>query len=368
VTERVLSQRRLNRATLARQLLLDRSDLPPLAAIERVGGLQAQNVLSPYFGLWSRLRHFGFSELTALLTDRGAVKATLMRGTLHVVSTEDFLHFAPAIKPLLVGVRRYDMPPPELLEPLLARVLAHGSEPRTGPQLRDFAAGLPEAAGVDLPGLFWHARAHGPLLQVPPSGTWGHSGAQHFVHSRPWLNREVHDLEVGMERLVRRYLAAFGPATVADIRCWTGLNAAAFKSALTNLEPDLERFTDERKRTLLDLRGSPLPAAETPAPVRLLPMWDSLLLGHDDRSRVLPDHLRKIVIHKNGDVQRTFLVDGLVAGQWRLDLTAKSAALVLQPFAELGASTREELVAEAERLLAVPELMRPRADVRLEGV
>ena len=362
----LLSQRELNRATLARQLLLERVDLPPLAAIERVGGLQAQNVVSPYFGLWSRLSRFQFSDLTLLLTERTAVKATLMRGTLHLVSADDFLHMAPAIKPLLVGVLRGDLPPLEQLDGLIERILEHGSVPRTGPELREFADGIPEAANLNRAGLFWHARAHGPLLQVPPSGTWGHSGAQHFVHSRAWLGRDVVDLEIGLVRLVRRYLAAFGPATIADIRCWTGLNASAFRMALDALEPDLVRYVDERGRSLLDLRDAPRPAAETPAPVRLLPMWDSLLLGHDDRSRVLPDALRKIVIHKNGDVQRTFLIDGRVAGQWRLDLAARSAVVVLQPFGPLSTAARSELLAEAERFLAIPELERPRRDVRLE--
>ena len=363
---RVVTPRELNRATLARQLLLERADVGALEAVEAVAGLQAQNVLSPYLGLWSRVRGFRFADLTALLEERAVVKATLMRGTLHIVSSDDFLHLAPAIKAMLVGVIRFNLPPPEDLEPVIRRLLEHAAEPKTGPQLRDYAAGLPEAAGLDLPGLFWHARAHGPLLQVPPSGTWGHSGAQHFVHARAWLDREVHAVEVGMERLVRRYLAAFGPATVADIRCWTGLNAAAFKGALEVLEPELERYADDRGRTLLDLRGSPLPPAETTAPVRLLPMWDSLLLGHDDRSRVLPDALRKIVIHKNGDVQRTFLVDGVVAGQWRLDLTAKSAAVVLQAYGDLSSRVQEEVAFEAESLLAVPELQRPRSAVKFE--
>ena len=362
----VLTSRELNRATLARQFLLRRASVSALAAIEAIGGLQAQNVLSPYLGLWSRVEGFRFADLTALMEERAVVKATLMRGTLHIVSREDFLHLAPAVKAMLLGVIRFNLPPPEELEPIIVRLLEHASEPRTGPQLRDYAAGLPEAAGLDLPGLFWHARAHGPLLQVPPSGTWGHSGAQHFVHSRAWLDREVHTVEVGMERLLRRYLAAFGPATVADIRCWTGLNASAFKVALEALEPEVERYLDERGRTLLDLRGSPLPPGETPAPVRLLPMWDSLLLGHDDRSRVLPDSLRKIVIHKNGDVQRTFLVDGVVAGEWRLDLTAKSATVVLQAYGALSNRVQEELAAEAESLLTVPELHRTRSAVKFE--
>lgn len=363
---RVLTLRELNRATLARQLLLERQVMAPLAAIERVGGIQAQNVITPYLGLWSRLEGFRFSDLTALLTDRRAVKATLMRGTLHLVSADDFLHLAPAMRPLLVGLMRYDLPPLEELEALIDRILEYGSVPRTGPELRDFAASLPGAAALDQNGLFWHTRAHGPLLQVPPSGTWGHSGAQHFVHAEAWLKREVHDVEVGMERLLRRYLAAFGPATMADVRGWTGLNASAFKTALDTLEPDLERFFDERGRTLLDLRGCPLPSAETPAPVRLLPMWDSVLLGHADRSRVLPDDLRKIVIHKNGDVQRTFLVDGVVAGQWRLDLAARSAVVVLQPFRPVREPARSELLAEAERLIEVPELDRPRKNVKIE--
>jgi hypothetical protein len=349
--ERVLTPRELNRATLARQLLLRRQRLSVPRALERVGGLQAQKVTSPYLGLLARLEGFGHGVLTRALEQRIAVKATLMRGTLHLVSAEDYLGFAAALQPSLEVLWRRYAPDAERSDyaELVAATIEFVAEPRTGPELRDFVAGLCGSEPTAAENVWWRIRTNAPLLRLPPDGVWGGGQRVWIGSAESWLGRGPDgDAAAGAELLVGRYLAAFGPARVADVCQWSGLPAAPVRAALERLGPRLRRFRDEQGRELVDLRRAPLPRAETSAPPRLLAMWDSSLLAYEERSRVLPDEYRKTVIDKRGDVAQTILVDGIVAGTWRVD----GARVRLEPFAPVPRGVARELADEAARVEA----------------
>jgi hypothetical protein len=349
--ERVLTEQELNRATLARQLLLRRQRLPVPRALERIGGLQAQKVTAPYLGLLARLDGFAHEALTRALERRRVVKATLMRGTLHLVSAEDYLGLAPALQPTLeVMWRRYA---PEAERPdyakLVEATLAFASEPRTGPELRDFVAELCGLEPTAAENVWWRIRTNAPLLRLPPDGVWGGGPRVWIGTSQSWLGRApAEDADGATEALALRYLAAFGPARVADLCQWSGLPAAPVRAALGRLESGLRRFRDEHGRELVDVRRAPLPAADTPAPARLLAMWDSTLLAYEERARVLPDEYRKVVIDKRGDVAQTILVDGRVAGIWRAD----GRRVRLEAFAPLPRTVRREVEDEAGRVEA----------------
>jgi hypothetical protein len=348
-TDRVLTQRELNRATLARQVLLRRQRVTVPRVLERIGGLQAQKVASPYLGLLARLDGFGHESLTRALEARRVVKATLMRGTLHLVSAEDYLALAPALQPTLeVLWRRYAPDAGRAdYEQLVRATLEFLSEPRTGPELRDFVAGLLGVEPTAAENVWWRIRTNAPLLRLPPDGVWGGGPRVWVGTAESWLGpAPAADPATATEFLVRRYLAAFGPARVADLCQWSGLPAAPIRAALPRLDPQLRRFRDEQGRELLDLRRAPLPAVDTPAPVRLLAMWDSTLLAYEERTRVLPEEYRKVVIDKRGDVAQTILIDGLVAGIWRVD----GRRVRLEPFAPLPRATRREAEAEAARV------------------
>jgi hypothetical protein len=348
---RVLSAGELNRATLARQLLLRRQRLPVARALDRIGGLQAQKVTAPYLGLLARLDGFGHEALTRALERRRVVKATLMRGTLHLVSVDDYLGFGAALQPTLEVIwRRYA---PDAARDDYARLveaaLEFAAEPRTGPEFRDFVAGLCGTEPNAAENVWWRIRTNAPLLRVPPDGVWGGGPRVWIGAAQSWLGRlPDDDRAAATERLATRYLAAFGPARIADVCQWSGLPAAPVREALGRLEPQLRRFRDEQGRELVDLRRAPLPAADTPAPPRLLAMWDSSLLAYEERSRLLPDEYRKVVIDKRGDVAQSILVAGRVAGIWRLD----GRRVRLDPFAPLPRGVRRELADEVDRVEA----------------
>ncbi len=350
MNDRVLTLRELNRATLARQLLLGRRRLPLARSLERVAGLQAQWPPSPYIGLWSRLEGFEREALVRALARRRVVKATLMRGTLHIVSAEDYLQFAAALKqPRLeeLGKRFPNADLRTAADRALAR--AHGT-----PRTREELVGLAEADEEVYEWTVWHAiKARGDLLHVPPSGHWRHFREGPYLPASDWLGRTPADGDAGLLHLIRRYLAAFGPATRADVASWSGLPLARLEGAMAALEPELRICRDENGRLLLDLRKASRPSPASPAPARLLPKWDSVLLAHSppERQRVLPERYRKTVIRANGDVLPTFLVDGFVAGLWQLERARRSAALVLEPFEPLPRGARRELEDEAARLV-----------------
>jgi hypothetical protein len=346
VTERVLSTRELNRALLARQLLLERSPLPLVAALEQVAGLQTQYAPSAYIGLWSRLRDFRRDQLTTALEDRRAVQATLLRVTIHIVSAGDYPPLTEAIRSTRrewwTRATRRELEGVDMAAAatLVRERLVAG--PARQPELTKLLVdrGFPTSVwtGVGL----WV-----DLVRVPPSGTWERRRADLYGLADDWLGPwEVSEAD-GLEHLVRRYLAGFGPASLGDLGSWAGL-------PLTRLRPVLERvgtrrFRDEQRAELFDLPDAPLPDAETPAPPRFLSTWDANLLVHARRTQLLPERYRGRIFHvRNPHSSPTFLVDGAVAGTWRNE----QGQVQLEPFEPLSRTTRRELEHEAERLAA----------------
>jgi len=341
VAERVLTQRELNRTTLARQLLLRRERLSPTRAIERLAGLQAQLPSSPYLALWARLEGFERSALERALMRRSVVKALLMRATMHLVSARDYPLLDAAVREArtLIRARGTEAPPDELVR----RIVALARErPRTRTEIMQ-ALGLDSRTqdSHEIRMLFW-VMALGRLEQTPESAFYAFRGS-------PTYEGRDHEHPPRAEATtfaIRRYLNAFGPATRADVSQWSGVPIRDLEQGFEALR--LRSFRDEQGRELLDLPRAPLVAGDAPAPPRLLPRWDELLLAHKDRTRILPDEYRKDAIQRNGDVQQTFLVDGMVAGLWTRD----GNRIRLEPFAPLPRSARRELEDEAARLHA----------------
>jgi len=344
VSERALSTRELNRALLARQLLLERSTLPLVDALEQVAGLQAQYAPSPYVGLWSRLADFRRDDLTRALEERRAVQATLLRVTIHVVSAADYSPFTEAVRAsrqewwdraVRGQLKGVDM---EAAADLVRERLAAGPARQT--ELRELLTdkGFPREAWIGV-GL------RVDMVRVPPSGTWERRRADLYSLADDWLGPWRVDPAEALEHLVRRYLAGFGPATLADLGSWAGM-------ALTPLRPVLERvgtrrFRDAEGGELFDLPGAPLPDPETPAPPRFLSTWDANLLVHARRTQLLPERHRGRIFHTRAPQSfPTFLVDGSVAGTWRY----QDGRIELEPFDPLPRPTRRALEDEADRL------------------
>jgi Winged helix DNA-binding domain len=339
VRVRTLTLRDLNRATLARQLLLERRRLPVVRALERLAGLQAQWAPAPYVGLWTRVEGFRREMLERALLREQAVRAVLMRGTVHLVSHHDYGVLGSAVAlPSWVGPESAG-----IAERVHDSLLDFGREPRTRAEV---LAWLREAHGIDHDGgagLWYALRTVGRITHAPGSGTWKQPRQTRYV----LIDHEQVDPPTARTHLVRRYLGAFGPATRADIAEWSGLRVRDLEPALEALEP-LRRFRDERGRELLDLPRAPLPSGDAPAPVRLLPRYDNLVLSHADRTRVVADDHRRQVIHGGGMVEATFLVDGFVAGLWRVE----RGRVRVEPFAPLPRAWRRDLDDEAARLEA----------------
>ncbi len=340
----VLSQRGLNRATLARQHLLDRVAAPAIDVIEHLAGMQAQAPLAPYVGLWTRIRGFGYGELSALTEQRRVVRLHLMRTTVHLVSARDCLdwralfgrlHGADFSSHFGHGAGAVDL---AALVRRAKRLLEE--RPCTRAELgRLLAECWPDAD----PGLLAHAATyHIPLCQVPPRGIWGKSGPAAWAPVETWLGAPLHPVPV--DALVLRYFGAFGPASVADVQVWSGL---------TRLREVAERlplrgFRGEAGQALYDLPEAPRPADDTPAPPRFLPAYDNLLLSHADRTRVLPGNRPVPLPPGNGATAGTFLVNGMWQGTWQI----RDQALRVQPFTTLRRSDRDALLAEATQLCA----------------
>jgi len=351
VADRVLSQRALNRATLARQLLLDRADLPVEAAIEQLAGLQAQHPNSPYISLWTRLRNLLRDDLTGLIDDRRVVRATLMRSTLHLVTADDYLHLRPALQPALErAYRGFFSEASKRVD--FARLAAAAREytaerPHTFPELRQFLSHL--EPDEDPAGLSYAARALVPLVQVPPAGHWGSFGSPAYIAAEVWLGRPLVPAEDGLCRLVMRYLAAWGPATRKDIEAWSGLSR--LQATIDRLAPQLRTYRDEQGHVLYDLPDAPRPDPEVRAPPRFLPEYDNLILSHADRTRMLPEQYPKRVILPPSRVLATFLVDGSVAGTWRVERSREAATLLIEPLEPLSPAVQTALTEEGTGLL-----------------
>jgi hypothetical protein len=345
-----LTARQLNRATLARQMLLDRANLPVTTAVERLIGLQAQEAKPPFTGLWTRLGDFSRQDAHAALHERALVRATLMRGTLHLFSAADYVAFRTTIQPVLSRAMSVLGDRAEGLD--VAPVLAAAGEllrarPRTFGELRALLqAAFPE---VNERALGFAVRMHLPLVMTPTEDRWSFPGNAAFALAETWLGAPLAE-EEATQRLALRYLAAFGPASVADFQTWSGLQQ--MKPVFEALRPQVMVFRDERGRELFDLPDAPRPDAETPAPVRFLPEFDNLLLSHADRTRVIADAHRPIV-YKSGNLRllATILVDGMVAGTWRVERKRKEATLQISPFAPLSTEITAALTDEGEALL-----------------
>jgi hypothetical protein len=356
----------LNRALLARQMLLAREEVTALTAIERLVGLQAQQARPPFVGLWSRIAGFDHEELRSLIAGRQVVRATLMRCTLHLMSGSDYLALRPALQPALsLSMRAIlrDRADGFALDALLAearRLFEQG--PRTFTELR--AELLQVFPDGDERAMGYAVRTHLPLVIAPTEHPWGYRADGAFTLAEEWLGRPLGG-ENGAQALVLRYLAAFGPASARDVQAWSGLPSLA--AVLDELRPRLRVFQDERGRELLDLPEAPRPPEETPAPARFIADFDNLILSHADRTRIIADEHRSVVITKNAMVLPTFLVDGFVAGTWKAARVRKQATLTVCPFAPLSVTAKSELAAEGERLLRFLEPEAEGIDVRFEA-
>jgi hypothetical protein len=339
VAERVLTLRELNRATLARQLLLERKRLSPAAVIERLVGMQAQWPPAPYVGIWARTTSFRREALERKLASAAVVKATVMRQTLHLVTRRDYALLRAALSETNFP---WEMSNAKRLAPLVRGLAAAG--PVT---TAEALAHLERDHGLTgrKARLAWRgARVRAHLLHHHETALWhARPGGRFVALEEP----ETHDPTEAHAEILRRYLAAFGPASRRDIGAWSMMHVPELARALERLEP-LRRFRDEHGRELLDVPRAPLPDAGTPAPVRFLPKWDNVLLAFADRTRVLPEQYRKTVIRMNGDVAQTFLIDGFVAGTW----SVTNGRVTTEPFAPLSRSAQRELKEEAGRLEA----------------
>ena len=352
MAESVLTARDLNRALLARQMLLAREAVSPLEATRRLVALQGQFPRAPFVGLWARLQAFAPADLLALIQTRAIVRATWLRGTLHLVAAEDFL----AHRALLRAEEAWRLPngvhtTVTQLEPVLAKARAHFAEaPRDFESLRELIGG---ETVEEVRNLAYAARILLPLVQASVDTPYGFKTGGEFVMARTWLGKDVAP-KPDMLDLVRRYLAAYGPATPGDFTAWSGIKGAA--ALFEALGDEVVRFRDDRKRVLFDLKDAPRPDPDTLAPPRLLPDFDGAVLGHQDRSRIIAsEHAVKAATTKNLLVPPIVLLDGFVAGTWKLDVKRKTATVTITPFAPLSAKDRKALEAEALDLARVFE-------------
>ena len=362
MADRVLSLRELNRATLARQLLIVRETMPVPAAIERLAGLQAQSPPSPYLGLWTRLRNFQREDLARLIENRTVIKATLMRGTLHLFSAEDYVRFRTTLHPVLVGAahaitksRGGDFEVDQILK---AAQRAFAEKPRTFVEISDLLTKL--LPKQDVGAMRYTVRTHLSLVQVPIREGWSYPNKPEFALAESWIGRRISP-EDHVGELVRRYLAAFGPASVMDAQTWSGLK---LKDTFEKLRPKLQVYRDESRRELFDLPNLSLPERDVPAPVRFLPEFDNLLLAYSLRTRVLADKYRSKIFLPGLRVSASFLVDGFVGGVCKVEKTKNVAALVIEPFEKLSKRDRAELIEEGEKLIRFVEVNAKSHEVR----
>jgi hypothetical protein len=330
-------------------MLLERAAMSPAAAIEHLVGMQAQVPTDPYFGLWSRLADFDPLALSALIKSRKAARIAVMRGTLHLVTARDALAMRAWVQPVLSRTlvskewgkktRGVDM------DALVAagRAAVEG-EPLTLAELRPvLAAAFPD---FDATALSWAFHYSAPLVQVPPRGLWGEGGLPRVTTIETWLRKA--QTTPSTEKMVLRYLAAFGPASIADMQAWSGLTKLA--TVFDSLRPKLVTFRDETGRELFDLPDAPRPEPDTPAPPRFLPVYDNVTLGFANRDRIL-GRAPPRAVPQNLNV-RAFLIDGFVAGFWKVDEENGRATLTLEPFSALSGKDQRALVAEARKLVA----------------
>lgn len=370
-----LSLRALNRATLARQGLLDRHPGSVADVVGRLAGLQAQHANAPYVALWSRRADHTIEALEGALTSKSVVKATVMRSTLHLVAAADY----PAYDAATAGARvaswratarraRVD------LEELHERLLRYCREPRSVVEIAAWidrtVPGLGSAAPAGVRNIgFRAAAAAGGLVHVPPSGLWRSHDKPRYVAADRWLRTsKAVPPDDAVRVAVERYLAAYGPASIADIAKWLGQpRITVVRTAVEALGDRVVRSKGDDGRDLVDLEGLPLPDADLAAPPRFLARWDSVLIAYDGRARIIADRHRTAVIKANGDFLPTFLVDGFVAGLWSIDVSKGAAVLRLEPFGRVPTADRTGLEDEGQRLVRYHEPDADRHEVRWAG-
>jgi hypothetical protein len=353
----ILTRRALNRALLARQMLLERVDRPVVDVVERLVPMQAQVPVDPYVALWSRVIDFDPLVLSGMLERREAVRGTLHRATLHLATARDFLALRPLVQPVAERGFRTGSPFGRKLVGLDMDAVLEAAAPLLDERPRTRAE-LRSLLGEMYPDFDADAIANGvaylmPLVQVPPRGLWGRGGNPTLARLETWLGAPM-DEHPSLERMVLRYLGAFGPASVMDCQEWCGLTRLA--GVFEGLRHRLLTFRAETGRELFDLPDAPRPDPETPAPIRFLPQYDNLLLGHADRSRVVADEVRAapFPLLWVGSV----LVDGMGAGTWRIHDAGSKATIEVAPQEQLTRAQREETEAEAAGLVA---FLRPNA-------
>ena len=358
----ILGQRALGRATLARQMLLRRHQLSVSQALEHLIGLQAQAADPPYIGLWTRLEGFAFEDLSALMIERKAARSALMRGTLHLATAQDILKLRPILQSVFDRALRANHGR-HLIGLDLSGVAAAardilGAEPLTYAALgKALQKRWPERNADALAAVARNCEA---LVQAPPT-LWGGGAAPKVATARNWLGKP-RGAAGDAQSLVLRYLAAFGPASVADMRAWSGLTGLA--EIVATLKPQLRLFRSESGAELFDLPDAPRPDPETPAPARLLPGFDNLILSHADRSRFLAVHHRAHIATTNGIFHPTLLIDGRIGGIWKIEVGKNKASIEMAPFARLTQSQRDALQNEAAALLKAAAARAPDHDVR----
>ncbi|MFF8880903.1 winged helix DNA-binding domain-containing protein [Streptomyces flaveolus] len=349
----MVTARELNRAALSRQLLLKREQLTVPEAVRRVVALQAQHPASPYLALWNRVTGFAPAELDTAFAEGAVVKATLMRITLHAVHGEDYPVWRAAVQPTLYASRlgfrfaEAGLTPADAGE-LVPELLAFARRPRTSAEMKAWVAERLGAEKTD--GAWWGLKAYAPLHHVPTGAPWSFGLRPSFVAAGtgPFPGGRAVDPQA-LQTLVLRYLAGFGPASVADVAQFAMVQRAPVRAALRALDGAVEQVEGPDGGTLFDLPAAPRPPEGTPAPPRLMAMWDSILLAYADRSRVIPPAYRPLVIRRNGDVLPTLLVDGYVAGVWR----PVHGGVEATAFHSLSPATWDGLAAEAQSLKAL---------------
>ncbi|HKG57203.1 MAG TPA: winged helix DNA-binding domain-containing protein [Candidatus Limnocylindrales bacterium] len=354
-----LTARQLNRATLARQMLLRRERAGVVEAFRRVAAVQAQEPASPYIALWNRVQGFDATELDRAFAEYAIVKATLMRITLHAVDAADYPAFHEAMQPTLRAARMNDRRFTRTgltkadADALVPAVLEFASKPRTNAEAEGW---LDARLGVTpKPGVWWALRQAGPLVHAPTGGPWSFRPRPSYI-AAPRQERSG-DITTAQGHLVRRYLEGFGPASVHDIAQFGLVGRSMLRDAVQSLGDTLVRLEGPDGKELLDVPDGTIPSEDSPASPRLLPMWDSVLLAYADRSRIVPAEYRRVVARSNGDTLPAVLVDGYVAGVWRpadrgIELTA-FLALDDDAWADLDAEARALVALLADREPAV---------------
>ncbi len=365
MTAIVLGQRALNRALLGRQHLLARTRMSAETMIGHLVGMQAQAPLAAYVGLWTRIDEFDPAELAALTTERKVVRATLMRGTVHLAGADDALVLRPLVDRAVTSGFKGSFAR-QLAGVDLSAVAEAGHEllterPRTRKELQELlGARWPD---WDTSAMAYAVSALVPNVQVTPRGVWGSTGQATLTTMEAWLGRPL-DPSPSIDDVVRRYLVAFGPASVADVQAWSGLTR--LREVVERLD-GLRPFGTESGKVLYDVEAGFLPPEDTPVPVRYLPEYDNVLLSHADRSRVLPAGRRVPLPPGNGAAMGTVLLDGRYDADWRIQRTGDETVLAVTAYRRLTAGERAELADEGERLL---EFVSPgiSADVRIADV